>query len=232
MPVFQYLACGSQRKPYNIYLQHGKSRFSPCSPRFAQLTATVLVQYFIAADASTAVNTGQGDLQVTYSRGYKRKNYVIDGGFEGYTQCNFFCFASSYSNWVGTSPTGGTLDANIFFYKPYAHSGNGVGLLGAASGVDALAGTLAPTLPLQTVAGKTYQIYFFHASAFSGPSFEGPAFVDILWNGNTIATITPGFSDWKLYSFQVTGAGNDVLAFHGGKAPAWSFIDDISVFEV
>ena len=120
----------------------------------------------------------------------------------------------------------------IFFYQTYAHSGNGVAVLGAAAGADTLSSTLTPALPLQTVAGKMYKIYFFHASAFSGPSLERSTVVNVLWNGNVIATIQPGFSNWKLYSFQVTGAGNDVLAFQGGKAPAWSFIDDVSVFEV
>jgi hypothetical protein len=188
--------------------------------------------YFIVADASTAVNTGQGDLQVTFSRGYRRKNYVVDGGFEGYNACSDFCFTSSYANWVGTSPAGGTLDATIFHFQPYAHAGSGVGLLGSATGADNLPGTLTPAAPLQTVAGKNYQINFFQASAFSGPTLEADAFIDILWNGNVVTTITPGFQNWQFYSFQVTGAGNDVLAFRGGKAPAWSFIDDIAVFQI
>ncbi|CAA7263587.1 unnamed protein product [Cyclocybe aegerita] len=188
--------------------------------------------YYIVADESTAVNTGQGNLKVTFSRGYKRKNYVIDGGFEGYNACNDFCFSASYSNWIGTSPPGGSLDATIFFYPPYAHAGNGVALLGSATGADNLPGTLTPTHPLNTVTGKAYLITFFHASAFSGPVLEADAFVDILWNGNIVTTIRPGFSNWQYYQFQVTGAGNDVLAFHGGKAPAWSFLDDIHVFEI
>ncbi|KAF9043296.1 hypothetical protein BJ165DRAFT_1595297 [Panaeolus papilionaceus] len=188
--------------------------------------------YFIVADASSATNTGQGDLQVTFSRGYRRKNYVVDGGFEGYTACSDFCFTASYANWVGTSPAGGTLDATIFHFQPYAHSGSGVGLLGSATGADNLPGTLTPASPLQTVSGKNYQINFFQASAFSGPTLEADAFIDILWNGNVVTTITPGFQNWQFYSFQVTAAGNDVLAFRGGKAPAWSFIDDIAVFQV
>ncbi|KAF8175126.1 hypothetical protein BJ912DRAFT_38754 [Pholiota molesta] len=187
--------------------------------------------YFIVADASTAVNTGQGDLQVTFSRGYKRKNFVIDGGFEGFTECDDFCFDTSYANWIGTSPAGGTLDATIFFFQPYAHSGNAVSLLGSATAEDALAGTLTPAQPLATVAGKTYSINFFHASAFSGPSLEANAFVDVRWNGATVATIRPGFENYAFFQFTVTAVGGDVLAFHGGAAPAWSFIDDVSVFQ-
>jgi hypothetical protein len=186
--------------------------------------------YFIVADASSATNTGQGDLKVTFSRGYKRINYVIDGGFEGYPCNTGFCYATSYVNWIGTSPPGGTLDATIFSYPPYAHAGHGSGLLGSASGVDALPGTLTPAAPLATQAGKHYTITFFQASSYSGPFYEANAFIDILWNGNIVATIRPGYQNWSFYQFNVVAAGKDVLAFHGGMAPSWSFIDDIAVF--
>ena len=177
------------------------------------------------------MNYGQGNLVVTYSRGYRRKDFVIDGGFEGYT-CTGFCYTESYSNWVGTSPAGGSLDAVFIHYAPYAHSGSTVALLGSGTGVDALAGTFTPAAPLATTAGKQYTITFFHYSSFSGSSDEQDAFVDIVWNNNVVATITPGYSPWTYYSFTVTGAGNDVLAFHGGKAPAWSFLDDVHVFQI
>ncbi|KJA22232.1 hypothetical protein HYPSUDRAFT_41120 [Hypholoma sublateritium FD-334 SS-4] len=187
--------------------------------------------YFIVADATTAVNTGQGDLQVTFSRGYKRTNLVIDGGFEGFNECDDFCFDTQDANWIGTSAPGGTLDATIFFFQPYAHSGNAVALLGSATAEDSLPGTLTIAKPLTTIAGNTYSINFFQASAFSGPTLEANAFVDILWNNKIVATITPGFENYVFYQFTVTAVGNDVLAFHGGAAPAWSFIDDISVFQ-
>ncbi|KAF8182669.1 hypothetical protein BJ912DRAFT_928420 [Pholiota molesta] len=51
-------------------------------------------------------------------------------------------------------------------------------LLGAASGADALAGTLRPAKALKTVAGKHYSIGFFHASSFASPSQEAAAFAD------------------------------------------------------
>ncbi|KAF8154947.1 hypothetical protein B0H34DRAFT_676632 [Crassisporium funariophilum] len=188
--------------------------------------------YFIVADVSTAVNTGQGDLMVTFSRGYKRKNFVIDGGFEGFNECDDFCFEQSYSNWIGTSSAGGSLDATIFFFQPYTHSGNGVGLLGSATGADGLAGTLTPAKPLLTKAGQKYTITFFQASSFSGPTLEAAAVVNVLWNGKVVSTIRPGFENYQFFTVDVVGAGNDVLAFNGGAAPAWSFIDDISVFEI
>ncbi len=189
------------------------------------------MQYFIPADASTAVNTGQGDLQVTCSRGYKRINLVIDGGFEDFDECTDFCFDTGDATWTGTSAAGGVYDATIFLYAPFAHSGSAVALLGSANGTDALSGTLTPAAPLATSAGKTYIIGFFQASAFSPPAEEEPAFIDVQWNGATVQTIRPGFSNWESFQVQVTAIGNDVLSFHGGAAPAWTFIDDVTVFE-
>ena len=171
-------------------------------------------------------------LQVTYSRGYQRKNYVIDGGFEGYTACTDFCFTESYANWIGTSAPGGTFDAVIIYYTPYAHSGHGSALLGSGSASDTLPGMLTPSQYFCTVAGQQYTIGFFQASAFSGPSSEASAFIDILWNGAVVSTIYPGYANWEYFSFNVVGAGDDVLAFYGGKAPAWSFIDDVTVFQL
>lgn len=189
-------------------------------------------QYFIPADASTAVNTGQGNLQVTFSRGYKRTNLVIDGGFEDFNECDEFCFDTQDANWIGTSPPGGTDDATIFFFQAFAHTGNAVALLGSANANDALAGTLTPAKPLATLPGMQYSIGFFQASSFAPPAQEQPAFIDVQWNGVTIQTIRPGFSNYEFFQVTVTAKGNDVLSFHGGAAPAWSFIDDVTVFEL
>ncbi|THV02794.1 hypothetical protein K435DRAFT_827325 [Dendrothele bispora CBS 962.96] len=187
--------------------------------------------YFLVADESTAVNFGQGDLIVTQSRGYRRKSVVPDGSFEGFT-CgdDLFCFTSSYSAWEGISPPYGNFDASIFHFAPYAHTGTGAALLGSAYGEDDLPGTLMPSSKLQTEAGKTYTLQFFHNSAYSSIEDEADAFVKVDWNGVDIATIRPGFSNWTFYSFDVIAQGNDVLQFHGGKAPAFSFIDDVNLF--
>ncbi|TFK26051.1 hypothetical protein FA15DRAFT_316555 [Coprinopsis marcescibilis] len=188
--------------------------------------------YYIPSDVSTAVNTGQGDLKVTYSRGYKRKNFLPDGGFEGYTACNKFCFTESYANWAGTSPVGGSKDATVFFFPAYAHSGNSSALLGSASGLDDLPGTLSPSSPLKTVPGKKYQIAFFQNSAYGGPTNQAAAFVEVIWNGKVVKTIRPGFTQWTFNAVDVTAVGNDVISFRGGKAPAWTFLDDIAVWEL
>ncbi|PPR02255.1 hypothetical protein CVT26_011723 [Gymnopilus dilepis] len=188
--------------------------------------------YFLVADESTAVNTGQGDLQVTFSRGYARKNFIVDGTFEAFNECDDFCFDTQDANWIGSSPSGGTLDATIFFFQPFAHNGNAVALLGSATGVDALPGTLTYARPLATEAGKAYQISFFQASSFSPPDEEAPAFIDVVWNGQTVTTFKPGFANFEYLSVNVVAQGSDTLAFHGGAAPAWSFIDDVTVFQL
>ncbi|TFK18783.1 hypothetical protein FA15DRAFT_649239 [Coprinopsis marcescibilis] len=186
--------------------------------------------YFQTTDESTATNGGQGSLEVTYSRGYRRINYVIDGGFEGYQDCSDFCFTTSYANWVGTSPPGGTLDATIFHFQPYARTGTGAALLGSATGVDNLQGTMSPAAALNTVAGRQYKIEFYQSSAFSGPTLEAGSRIDVLWNGNLVLELRPGFTQWERHSVDVTAVGGDTLAFYGGAAPAWSFIDDVSAY--
>jgi len=186
--------------------------------------------YYLPSDESTATNTGQGDLQVTYSRGYRRLSVLPDGGFEGYGCGGSFCYTESYANWIGTSAPGGFQDATIFHYAPYARTGHGSGLLGSATGADAHPGTLKPAQPLVTVPGKEYMITFFHYSGFSGPTLQADAFVEVQWNGVVVRRIEPGYSLWTYWEVRVTAQGADELGFHGGMAPAWSFLDDIYVF--
>ncbi|KAJ7722206.1 hypothetical protein B0H16DRAFT_359402 [Mycena metata] len=193
-------------------------------------TTYTCAMYYLVTDESTAVNTGQGDLVVTYSRGYKRISVLPDGGFESYTACDDFCFTTSYATWTGTSPSGGSQDASIFFHPPYAYTGHSVGLLGSAEDVDALLGTLSPAAPLATKAGVSYSIQCFMNTAFSGSAVEASANVDIQWNGATVGSFS-GFSDWQFVQATATGTGSDVLAFVGSPAPAWAFIDDCFVYQ-
>jgi hypothetical protein len=167
---------------------------------------------------------------VTYSRGYSRISVLPDGGFEGYNGCSDFCFTASYSNWIGTSPPSGNWDATVFFYKPYAHTGNGVALLGSADGVDSKIGTLTPAKKLSTTVGTNYVIQVFFLSSFSGAQLEAKAKVDILWNGVRVGG-TSGFTPaWTFVEAPVVGTGNDTLSFVGGTVLAWTFIDDVFVY--
>ncbi|KAJ7698061.1 hypothetical protein B0H17DRAFT_1197044 [Mycena rosella] len=185
--------------------------------------------YYLVADESTAVNYGQGDLVVTLSRGYARRSLAIDGGFEGYTACNDFCFTTSYATWIGTSPAGGDDDATVFFFPPYARTGHGSALLGAAFGDDAKVGTLAPAAPIATVAGRQYVVQFFANRSFSGATLEAAASVEVHWNGKKVGGVT-GFQTYGLVQAVVVGTGSDKLSFVGGAAPAWVFLDDVSIF--
>ncbi|KAJ7227727.1 hypothetical protein B0H12DRAFT_238906 [Mycena haematopus] len=181
-------------------------------------------------DESTAVNYGQGPLVVTLSRGYARDNYLTDGGFEGYTACDDFCFTQSYANWIGTSSAGGDNDATIFFFTAYAHTGHGSALLGSAFGSDSDAGTLTPAEPIKTEKDVKYVVQCFFSSAFSGEELEGPAKVDIKWNGERVGGVT-GFEQYTFAEAEVTGTGSDKLSFVGGAAPAWTFIDDCVIYK-
>ncbi|KAJ7623169.1 hypothetical protein FB45DRAFT_704448, partial [Roridomyces roridus] len=191
--------------------------------------------YTLPTNASTATNKGQGNLTVSLSRGYARKTYITDGEFEQYTcptgQDPSFCFADQAPGWNGTSPVGGFKDATIFHFEEYAHEGSGVGLLGCAFGTDAMPGTLRPTL-LGLQRGRNYSVQFFHSSTYSGEDLEGPSFVEVLWNGAVAGSVRVGYSPWTYFSFTVKafGQGKDVLAFKGGMAPAYDFIDDVYVF--
>ncbi|KAL0063680.1 hypothetical protein AAF712_009372 [Marasmius tenuissimus] len=189
-------------------------------------------QYYIPTNASTATNTGQSDISVTLSRGYRRTNLITDGDFEKY-QCAggaAFCFTNMTSDWVGTSPRGGNYDASIFHYEYYAYHSTGVGLLGSAYGSDSLSGTLTYAHPIRTKKGEEYKIQFFLQSTYSGKQREQDAFVSVVWNGQIIETFYTGYMPWAYYEVTVRGTGNDGLAFVGGKAPAFTFIDEVYVF--
>ncbi|KAG5353927.1 hypothetical protein E4T56_gene13229 [Termitomyces sp. T112] len=189
--------------------------------------------YYLVADESTAVNYGQGNLRVTWSCGYKRTSFALDGGFESYA-CNGtnFCFAASSATWIGSSPYGGSLDASIFHYAPYARSGSSVGLLGSASGVDTLSGTLSPQAALKTVAGKKYVVTFFANTLYAGCEAEKEACMEVVWNGSPVRRVELECRDWTYYQTVVVASGKDMLALRGGSAPAWIFIDDVRVFKL
>lgn len=185
------------------------------------------------SDAAQATNEGSPDRRITNSRGFQRISLLPDGGFEDY-KCpseEDLCFTDHASEWTAITASGNFTDAAIFFNKAYARSGNGVGILGEVSQRDNLPGILTPATPLQTVAGSQYKIALFHKSGFGDDSYKY-AFVDVRWNGNVAITIRPVSNAWTYYEGIVTAIGEDVLEFYGGNAPSWSFIDDISVFQV
>ncbi|KAJ7597742.1 hypothetical protein C8J56DRAFT_327407 [Mycena floridula] len=192
--------------------------------------------YYVPADASTAVNFGQGDLKVTLSRGYRRKTAIIDGGFEldGLTGCSDTvpCFVESDANWIGKSVNGGHWDALLFDFPPFAHSGHSAATLGSGDGADDISGSFTPAKPLVTEAGKDYILQFFHNSNFNTEDEEQNSKLDVVWNGAIVKSLRVGFSPWAVYQVQVTAIGNDKLEFIGGSFPAYDFVDDVDLFRV
>ncbi|KAJ6532113.1 hypothetical protein DFH09DRAFT_1408752 [Mycena vulgaris] len=187
--------------------------------------------YYRVADESTAVNFGQGDLVVTYSRGYARKSVLPDGGFEGFgdSDCDGFCLTDSYANWIGSSPAGGH-DTTIFFdAAPFSHSGHSAALFGAIFNDNAQSGTLKPAKSLDTKAGVTYDIQCFMDGTFS-ETLESPAKLDIMWNGARVGGVS-GTSPWTFVHATVVAQGNDLLSFVGGQAPWWIYLDDCFVYQ-
>ncbi|KAJ7725893.1 hypothetical protein B0H14DRAFT_3169619 [Mycena olivaceomarginata] len=176
--------------------------------------------YYLAADESTAVNYGQGSLVVTLSRGYARKSALIDGGFEGYNRVRQVL--SHPTVWPtprsSSNPT-------------YAHTGHGAALLGAAFTDDAEAGKLTPAQPLQTDKGANYVVQCFVWSGFASPGVEAAAKVDILWNGERVGGSSGYTEEYTFVQAPVVATGSDTLAFVGGAAPAWTFIDDCKVYK-
>ncbi|KAF7334503.1 hypothetical protein MVEN_02279800 [Mycena venus] len=168
--------------------------------------------YYFVADESSAVNFGQGSLVVTLSRGYARKSALIDGGFEGYTGCDDFCFTDSYANWIGTSPSGGT-PRRLDLLLPALRSH----------------GPRIWTARLRLRCAN-YVVQCFMSSAYSGSQLEAPAKVDIMWNGMRVGG-TSGFTEYTFVEASVVGTGSDELTFVGGAAPAWTFIDDCNVYK-
>ncbi|TFK61851.1 hypothetical protein BDN72DRAFT_827999 [Pluteus cervinus] len=167
------------------------------------------------------------------SRGYARTNFLVDGGFEAYADCDWFCFTEHTANWDGiTNTTVGFMDATVFYYETYAYVGHSVGLLGSAYANEYYPGTLQSKHAIQTIPGKSYVVSFFVDNTFSGAQFEVDAWHEVMWNGVAAQTWQAGYHDWKHYQTTVVGTGNDIFGIHGGKAPAYSFIDEIYIFQL
>ncbi|KAJ7578266.1 hypothetical protein C8J56DRAFT_1170591 [Mycena floridula] len=187
--------------------------------------------YYIPADQSSAVNTGQGDLQVTFSRGYRRISVLPDGGFESFSNCKgkAVCFTESDANWIGACDFGGQLDAVIFDFPLFAHSGHSAVALGSANGFDNHPGSFTAAHPLTTKPGRNYVVQLFHGG-FVASSKAQKSSVTIKWNGQTIGTISAGNSPWTFFQFPVKAKGKDTFSFTGGSFPAYDFLDDIFIF--
>lgn len=164
------------------------------------------------------------------SRGYKRTNYVIDGGFEGFSPCSGYCSTEAYENWFTTSDPGGTRDATILHYPGQAYRGNSYVLFGSLGYTDNLSGTVTSAHRLQTIPGKAYVVSLFHNSGYWDQIQEANSFFEIIWNGVSVRQFYPGWAWWTHYTVTVVAQGNDELSVRGSRAPAWSVMDEVYVF--
>ncbi|KAG6906224.1 hypothetical protein DXG01_015127 [Tephrocybe rancida] len=176
--------------------------------------------YYVVADASTAVNHGHGDLNVTYSRGYKGTSFAVDE----------FCFAASSNTWVGTSPAGGSLDASFFHYAPYAPHRQQCCPPWVTERRRWPRGHAQPQGPVEDRCSQELTLTPLANTLYAGPDADASVSVDVVWDGKTVGTIKVEYQDWTFYKTTIIATGNDKVALHGGSVPAWVFIDDIYVF--
>ncbi|PFH49726.1 hypothetical protein AMATHDRAFT_76043 [Amanita thiersii Skay4041] len=194
--------------------------------------------YYLVADESTAVNTGQGDLRVTYSRGYSRKPVLTDGDFEDFscTGNDTVCTTQSYANWVvsSTNPNATTIDATILHDQSSAYRGSGVGVLGTQTDPRNAPGALTPAQPLNTVAGTAYTVTFFASSRPTNvnATLSGNSTIQVVWNGAVVGSVAPITTNWMYYETTVTAQGSDVLTFQEGCEPAYTLVDNVFVFQL
>ncbi|KAF8654312.1 hypothetical protein AX16_003539 [Volvariella volvacea WC 439] len=194
-------------------------------------TSYVCSMYTDWTTNNTATNYGQGDLQVTFSRGYRKSSFLPDGGFElwGWT-CPNYCVTQLTNHWRAYDSAGGTQDAVIMYWQQWARTFNALAVLGSLNNVDSLPGTIETRNPLPTYSHWWYKVAFYHRSDRSSPENQANSRVDVLWNGEVVLEIRPGYQGWTHYEVRVFGRGGDKLAFRGGQAPAWSFIDDVGIW--
>ncbi len=140
-------------------------------------------------------------------------NLVTNGGFEN----NGGNFNSSIANWS----VNGHFAANNFAGVA-AYAGAFFASTGCVNSYCSIAQALA------TTAGVNYTLSF----AFNrGQNVDfGGASTLVQWNGvNVGPDIGVGPIGWNLYSYNVTGTGNDTLSFNSFQNPAWTGIDSVSV---
>ncbi|KAG7089800.1 hypothetical protein E1B28_011450 [Marasmius oreades] len=187
--------------------------------------------YYLPTDNSTATNPGDATVSISASRGYRRTSAVPDGSFETFacTPPALTCSIASFNGWVGTSDNATVLDTAAISHDPaLAHFGSGSISLGSISGKTNASGTETFKVAT-TVKGRNYALGLFHSNTLRNPTNASLGIVSVVWNGVIVDTIT-GAQNWTFHGYTLTAAGNDTLAFHGGKFPAFDFIDDVFLF--
>ncbi|KAJ8072772.1 hypothetical protein PM082_016331 [Marasmius tenuissimus] len=235
VPTYDVAACASLCNVRDFDEVGGRCQFFniwEATVRATNETTFTCALYYLSTDNSTATNIGDATVAISDSRGYSRTSAVPNGSFEAFT-CTapaVTCSAPSFGGWVGTSDnTTGVLDTATIVHDPaLAHFGSSSISLGSLSGKTAASGTMTfKNIP--TVKGRSYDLGFFHSSLVRNPTSADGAIVNVTWNGVVVETIA-GASNWTFHGRTLVAAGNDTLAFHGGKYPAYNSIDDVFLF--
>ncbi|KAJ3045836.1 hypothetical protein HDV00_006099 [Rhizophlyctis rosea] len=111
------------------------------------VTYSCVLYQRVADSATVPATTGT---TITSSRGYRKINYVIDGGFEsavsGVHDDTYWSF--NLTNWYGYSAPGAQENAIFFWWKDFALHGSGVAVLGSGHGIKVDVNAL--TLPVRS----------------------------------------------------------------------------------
>jgi hypothetical protein len=139
-------------------------------------------------------------------------NLALNCGFETGNTTDWNVTHAATGSLVDVSPT-------------TPHSGNYAAAFGAAGpGEDTLSQIIN-----NIVSGVTYDFTFWLTSSSTGSSPANNQF-QAEWDGhNVLNLVNAPASGYTRYSFSVEGTGADTMSFRGYNAPAWFYLDDVSV---
>lgn len=189
-------------------------------------------------DGADTITTGSGnDLLIGDSYTTTGTNLIVNGSFEDTTGMVAQPYGHSGTGSVpGWSESTGTAEINL-----HADSRGGLSATDGSNWLDLEGGPGQQHLIGQDVAGitdgDTYVIQFDIGDlANADDDTANDNAVEVIWNGEIIATINPSDGDWQSYEFFVVGGsgnGSNRLEFQGsGAADAEGVsIDNVQMYE-
>ncbi|MEC7289706.1 MAG: DUF642 domain-containing protein, partial [Pseudomonadota bacterium] len=127
-------------------------------------------------------------------------NILTNGTFELPTvEDDSFGIFQSIDGWTDASGGFLVLGAELTSYNVFASEGRNFLILDDDQGVDGVSQSV------DTVAGQSYTLTFdARLTADDNPGSQG---IEVVWNGDVVATVTPGSTAWEQISVTVTGTG-------------------------